>query len=546
MKIIKIFRIVVCGLLVAGWLFFVREVQGMGWQMVVVSVLLLVTIMWGFVSLLKARLEIREEMESFEKRREKELIDEKGNNNDALSTLKSATHVHMVTLRLTNNEKMYGNKHHAKRYECILKAVYGAKMAAAAHKKVLLNENDGSTAPGALPSLTDLRTLTYASEASRPHVWSLRVVCSVLLIIGILGTLVGVHAAIPTVEGMHMEELSALKPALLPSAIAVFFTVLFIIWRSFYDKAFDRYVGRLDRHTVCHYFPLLRPAERDAAYFKEMVEGLTMFNTCLGGVFTCISAIKLFPARVLTQMKSLGGVASKQQEAYDSVENENIASQYDMLMSTLLSQRQVLLNHHEALVNAVQRVSEKMQAATKNMFNSSGGGSFSSYQAELDELKASAALLSDRAVSDVAEIKSKMESIANLDERLLVPMRKNATAVRNLMDETAQQGRESGAAANEVNSMYRYMKERVEKNVSAHGEYRHQLDDVYENCRTRMANHISTMRAVLKNLSRMEADLNTRIESYDREPVLHWYEIVVAVIFVAVLLCNVTFTISKF
>lgn len=114
------------------------------------------------------------------------------------------------------------------------------------------------------------------------------------------------------------------------------------------------------------------------------------------------------------------------------------------------------------------------------------------------------------------------------------------------MDATAQQGRESGAAANVLNSMYRDMKERVEENVRAHGEYRHILDDVYENCRTLMAKHISTMQAVLNNLSRMEADLNTRIESYDREPVLHWYEIVVAVIFVAVLLCNVTFTISKF
>ena len=121
---------------------------------------------------------------------------------------------------------------HKERLKAILRATYPT----------------GSSEVGCLPTLSDLRELSYTAERKSDMSWQLGVATSTLLISGILGTLVGVHDAIPISSAERME-LAEILPALYPSAIAVFSTVLLLILRGWYRHGVERYIGRLDRHT---------------------------------------------------------------------------------------------------------------------------------------------------------------------------------------------------------------------------------------------------------------------------------------------------------
>ena len=105
------------------------------------------------------------------------------------------------------------------------------------------------------PSLSDLHAITQYREQSHRDVSSMHMIISILLILGILGTLTGIHEI---VENEHIA-LSALREALLPSMYAVFFTVILIIARSLlYSRVFNLYTAELDEYTLSVILPVFR------------------------------------------------------------------------------------------------------------------------------------------------------------------------------------------------------------------------------------------------------------------------------------------------
>ena len=115
-----------------------------------------------------------------------------------------------------------------------------------------------------LPQLEDLHALTIHNEQNRNCAAVLNTIISVLLILGILGTLTGIHTIIQSdVDPQRIGE------ALVPSALAVGSTIILIALRGVYLYYAHQYVKRLDWLTVTLFFPRFRPRRKDNESIKH-------------------------------------------------------------------------------------------------------------------------------------------------------------------------------------------------------------------------------------------------------------------------------------
>jgi hypothetical protein len=122
----------------------------------------------------------------------------------------------------------------------------------------------------ALPSLEDLHQLTLQEEMSKSYSFGMNTIISTLLILGILGTLTGVHGVISgsnsyggSADGMQMD-INHLQAALCPSILAVLGTIILMLLRGLiYRRKVEQFICQLDELTVYRLFPYFRHAGRD-------------------------------------------------------------------------------------------------------------------------------------------------------------------------------------------------------------------------------------------------------------------------------------------
>lgn len=136
-----------------------------------------------------------------------------------------------------------------------------------------------------LPLLSDLHELTLQSEMSRTCVSGMYTIVSVLLILGILGTLSRVHGFIDAhVVGENLADILDLKKltnALEPGMWAVFFTVLLLLLRGVYLCSVERYLARLDCLTIDGILPYLetnKKTEDELSKIGAAVKGEEMLS----------------------------------------------------------------------------------------------------------------------------------------------------------------------------------------------------------------------------------------------------------------------------
>ncbi len=106
-----------------------------------------------------------------------------------------------------------------------------------------------------MPSLHDLHSLSEQDEMSRRSSCWLRTITSFLLIMGILGTLTGVHKVLEN----GSANIPELGKALQPSMYAVFFTIILMWLRGWYVAKLDGYLEKLDLFTMTELMPFLQP-----------------------------------------------------------------------------------------------------------------------------------------------------------------------------------------------------------------------------------------------------------------------------------------------
>lgn len=129
-------------------------------------------------------------------------------------------------------------------------------------------ENDPTKAKE-LPELHDLHELTLQDELGRASSATLRTVISFLLILGILGTLTGVHSVVSYNSGTAL--MNAMAAALLPSMLAVGSTVVLMFLRGWYSAWVDSFLEELDFYTMTVLSPRLQPAS-DTQRNKEKLK----------------------------------------------------------------------------------------------------------------------------------------------------------------------------------------------------------------------------------------------------------------------------------
>ena len=226
----------------------------------------------GLLAVHQAWAGIRAESHAFEKNREQEL-DKALIERLVKKDYPSAPHLRACDSFFTGMldsalpTKHHGVRwHHRERLNAILKAAFP----------------DGKPA-AYFPSLSNLSLLTQTAEQSRRSVWILNTITSTLLIVGILGTLYGVHEALPESAEQRIDMVQV-KAALLPSALAVACTIMLIVLRAFYRHTVNRHMGRLDRHTLRIYFPLFRQDEISEQRFKQLANEVAELNSCLATI----------------------------------------------------------------------------------------------------------------------------------------------------------------------------------------------------------------------------------------------------------------------
>lgn len=107
-----------------------------------------------------------------------------------------------------------------------------------------------------LPELNDLHDISLHTELSRKDSAWVSTILSFLLVLGIFGTLTGVHAFLG--HGSRISEnLPDLALALLPSAFAVLGTIVLICLRSAYLRRVQFCISRLDELTMSVIIPVL-------------------------------------------------------------------------------------------------------------------------------------------------------------------------------------------------------------------------------------------------------------------------------------------------
>lgn len=141
------------------------------------------------------------------------------------------------------------------------------------------HDKKGQIKRAVIPDLTDMHELTLHNETGRFCTATMNTIISCLLICGILGTLLGVHIVIKEVQTDGISAIGELPKALMPSMLAVGFTIVLIILRGIYLAQVEQYVSQLDRFTLERLLPIFTPRkeelQRSASELQELSEKIS-------------------------------------------------------------------------------------------------------------------------------------------------------------------------------------------------------------------------------------------------------------------------------
>lgn len=137
-----------------------------------------------------------------------------------------------------------------------------------------------------LPSLKDLHELALYRETHRNSSTALITSISVLLIAGICGTMLNVHAALeknPKVVALEKKTdnvLGRLANALEPARRAVSFTIILLFLKGVYSAWVTRYIADLDAYTIKKLMPEKHREihQRVVDCYTETAEGMLKFR----------------------------------------------------------------------------------------------------------------------------------------------------------------------------------------------------------------------------------------------------------------------------
>lgn len=125
-----------------------------------------------------------------------------------------------------------------------------------------------------VPTLTDLHELTQQQEHGEWTTATFRALTPSLLVIGILGTLIGVHHQLSNPNFLE-GSIAQLGPALGPGILAVVGTIVCVLLRSRYNSRYAKFTKEIDEFTLEELLPFFRTKgelQVDVETFEENME----------------------------------------------------------------------------------------------------------------------------------------------------------------------------------------------------------------------------------------------------------------------------------
>lgn len=391
-----------------------------------------------------------------------------------------------------------------------------------------------------LPSLSDLRTLTYGSESSRTPVWSTGIVISVLLIVGILGTLAGVHGSIAA-EGFRIEKL---QPALLPGVIAVSGTVVLILLRGMYHRAVDVYIGRLDRHTISYYFPKFRKAELSALELANVTSEIASLSLSITKVSVFISRMAALPEMLEKPHGKLMEIHRNQRQVFDAVrcEQETPARFSTMMVAALARfgehnvNRGILIQGMENVCREMRSVSSILTAAQIQTYAEKS----EPFSRELERIQQGIAEVPYMPPSRCREVQSRWRTVEGVGE-MIRTMNESGQTVDAGLAKCIREAEVSAGKSQTTLKMYYDMIEEIDRNNVDYAQFRSRLDTMYRETRGKLEEVVERLR----NGRELMRDIEDKLKAQKRTaPMFHWYEVVAGGCFAALLVYNVYLTIN--
>lgn len=192
-----------------------------------------------------------------------------------------------------------------------------------------------------LPSLNDLHRLSARQLSTGWAASLLRLLSSVLLIIGICGTLWGVHSAL---SGSESHILRNLPNALEPSKWAVLSTVFLLSLRAYYERCAEKLLCRMDTLTMTRLMPCLQQGDTFERTLNDFSQDIKAFSSTMQGYAKASETMRQFSQSFSATAK---GVRKLEKDMNDTL---NAMAEDERRMS-----------------EAQQKLADKMKEATKVM-----------------------------------------------------------------------------------------------------------------------------------------------------------------------------------
>ena len=244
---------------------------------------------------------------------------------------------------------------------------------------VIKGNNTSRDAVKDLPRIHDLHELTLQRELSKTAPSGLKIIVSILLITGICGTLVGIHDNITKLdpnslkdektqtEGGKSSRIDVLQPALEPSLIAIFSTVILIILRGRYIRQVDSFLADLDFLTVTQIIPKLQPdnpldsiLDGLGAQLNELKESMGVFNESSQGLRTATDAFSKSAKYMETCNQKIDSVILQIQPTVKTVQDH--ASSQGENVSLMRKQIEQLIHSWKTIESNNRQLREQFNA----------------------------------------------------------------------------------------------------------------------------------------------------------------------------------------
>lgn len=278
------------------------------------------------------------------------------------------------------------------------------------------------------PPLEDLHELTIQREQGGIATAMFRMLSPSILVLGILGTLLGVHQQLDFVEE---KGATVLTQALLPGALAVLSTVVVMGYRGKYNRLLSRFIADFNEYTLRRLLPVFRPISQKQADIENVFNAIKKVQSLQNSIAEMNPCLKRYKRSIDDYKRESCSILSEVQKGvktfYEVISliisilctsnawyREKLKRQADIVKSgnqlaKLLSQYQSCLSDWEQSVNEIEGSYRSNMDTAINYWNDCSKFMVSG-NSETHVSKYDLSLINDKTLPDLFSLKEELKA----------------------------------------------------------------------------------------------------------------------------------------